>query len=604
MNLKFQNWALKTKLLALCAILSGVTAAVGGVGFFSLKDVGTEYGFITAKVMPKLERVNQLEIDFNSVRMGLRVLALTGLSPAEIQAEIHETEATIKHYEKTAEEYRALGFIPGQKERYETVDKAWQEFRTFGVREIGLITSNRPADREETLKLFLKDGPERAKNYAKASTALSDFHHEVGKIQVQKAESAAARANLLSLFLMLGGLTGGMILGYLTAKRITAELAQVADTLARGSTEISHAVTQLSAASEKFSASTTQQAASIQETAASIEEINAMVKKNTDSAVDSARVAGESRAHAERGKAAVEMMQIAMDDIQRSNGTIQTEIQKDNERIGEIIKMIQEIGSKTRVINDIVFQTKLLSFNASVEAARAGEHGKGFAVVAEEVGNLAQMSGNAAKEISTLLDESVAKVETIVRGTKEKVERLMLQARSTVERGGQTTKDCELILEKILENATLLSEMVTSISTASHEQSNGVNEISKAIHELDRATQMNAAANQQTSSSTASLSNQIQSLKSASDQIGGVVAGKGNTRLAIAGQHPRKTEPLRKAATPFAPKSVPAPALAKNVLALRPKKALHSSPAAAVPAKKVVGGESVPSAHDPRFEDV
>ena len=72
--------------------------------------------------------------------------------------------------------------------------------------------------------------------------------------------------------------------------------------------------------------------------------------------------------------------------------------------------LISEIGNKTKVINDIVFQTKLLSFNASVEAARAGEHGKGFSVVAEEVGNLAHMSGNSAKEITQLLESSINRV--------------------------------------------------------------------------------------------------------------------------------------------------------------------------------------------------
>jgi methyl-accepting chemotaxis protein len=87
---------------------------------------------------------------------------------------------------------------------------------------------------------------------------------------------------------------------------------------------------------------------------------------------------------------------------------------KSNDEISSIVKVIAEIGDKTKVINDIVFQTKLLSFNASVEAARAGEQGKGFAVVAEEVGNLATMSGKAAEEISSMLGDSMGKVELIV----------------------------------------------------------------------------------------------------------------------------------------------------------------------------------------------
>lgn len=76
-----------------------------------------------------------------------------------------------------------------------------------------------------------------------------------------------------------------------------------------------------------------------------------------------------------------------------------------NKKITEITKVISEVAAKTQVINEIVFKTKLLSFNASVEAARAGDQGRGFSVVAEEVGNLAKMSGDAAKEISNITEE-------------------------------------------------------------------------------------------------------------------------------------------------------------------------------------------------------
>ena len=88
-------------------------------------------------------------------------------------------------------------------------------------------------------------------------------------------------------------------------------------------------------------------------------------------------------------------------------------LNKNENNVSQIVDLIREIEDKTKVINDIVFQTKLLSFNASVEAARAGEYGKGFSVVAEEVGNLAEMSGHASKEIEGLLSHSISQVENL-----------------------------------------------------------------------------------------------------------------------------------------------------------------------------------------------
>src|SRR6202007_2185187 len=117
------------------------------------------------------------------------------------------------------------------------------------------------------------------------------------------------------------------------------------------------------------------------------------------------------------------------------NDHVMDQIKQSNEKVADIVKVISEIGNKTKVINDIVFQTKLLSFNASVEAARAGEHGRGFAGVCRGVGNLAEMSGKSAKEISSLLEESVSRVETMVAETRQTVAGLMNRSRSIVETG-------------------------------------------------------------------------------------------------------------------------------------------------------------------------
>jgi len=114
--------------------------------------------------------------------------------------------------------------------------------------------------------------------------------------------------------------------------------------------------------------------------------------------------------------------------------------------------IISEIENKTKIINEIVFQTKLLSFNASVEAARAGEQGKGFAVVAEEVGNLAELSGKAATEITSMLDSGLAKVNDIAVGTKRRVGEISTEGSQKITSSKRIIEDSKQVLDSILEN--------------------------------------------------------------------------------------------------------------------------------------------------------
>jgi methyl-accepting chemotaxis protein len=353
-------------------------------------------------------------------------------------------------------------------------------------------------------------------------------------------------------------------------------------TLGVNSQDVSEASNKIASQSTELSESATEQAAALQETVAAVDEISAMVEKNAEAANKSKEVSSQSRETAMRGRQIVENMLHAIGEINQQNDEISEQMDQSNKQLNEITKLINDIGSKTKVINEIVFQTKLLSFNASVEAARAGEYGKGFAVVAEEVGNLAQMSGNAAKEITDMLEQSVRQVETIVGETKTKVERLMSESRKKVEQGTLTAKECNEALEEILNNVSSVDTLVSEIAVASQEQSTGIREISKAVGQMEEVTQQNSSVAQSSSTSAEQLRAQSAQLNSIVEDLVEIVHGdKSKFKFKQHSDEKRDTQ--------------------KNNVVKFHKKEKQNFESAPEPMKKASGSDYVPSANDPGF---
>jgi len=343
---------------------------------------------------------------------------------------------------------------------------------------------------------------------------------------IRKAETQGFSSTFfLGVFITLGGIVA-MIFAYLVVRGPIKTMTDVVDVLSDASAQVSTVSTQIAGSSQDLSESTTQQSASLQETAASLEELTAMVSKNTENAKKAAESSVLSQEKAELGKQSVEKMLQAIDEINQSNEAIMGQIDMSNQKMEEIVKVIQDIGNKTKVINDIVFQTKLLSFNASVEAARAGEHGKGFAVVAEEVGNLAQMSGNAAKEITDMLGSSISKVEGLLDETKTGVQALIEQGKEKVEVGVTVANQCNEVLNEIVTNVSEVSAMASEISGASQEQAQGISEINKAVAQLEVVTQRNSTTSQQAASSAEVLYKQASTLTLAVGDLITTVQGR------------------------------------------------------------------------------
>ena len=203
---------------------------------------------------------------------------------------------------------------------------------------------------------------------------------------------------------------------------------------------------------------------SIEEITAAITEITAQTEENAVSASKAHGMTLEAKKNLEESKIQMEDMMNAMEDISRSSLNI-----------GKIIKLIDEIA----------FQTKMLSLNAAVEAARAGQNGKGFAVVAEEVRLLAQRSADAVKETSALIKESASKVEI----------------------GRKLASNTSKTLYKIAEEVADITDLVGTITNSSKEQASGITQINEAIEEVSKVTQANTATSEESAAASRELSN-------------------------------------------------------------------------------------------------
>ena len=252
-------------------------------------------------------------------------------------------------------------------------------------------------------------------------------------------------------------------------QHMQGSLADVVANVRQGAEGVATASAQISQGNHDLSGRTESQASALEQTAASMEQLNSTVLQNAENARNATELARSASSVANQGGAAVARVIDTMKGINDSS-----------RKIADIIA----------VIDGIAFQTNILALNAAVEAARAGEQGRGFAVVASEVRSLAGRSAEAAKEIRTLIDTSVSRVEV---------------GAAQVDEAGHTMAE---VVKSIQQVANLMGE----ISAASSEQSAGVGQVGEAIVQMDQVTQQNAALVEEMAAAASSLQTQAQEL--------------------------------------------------------------------------------------------
>jgi hypothetical protein len=378
-----------------------------------------------------------------------------------------------------------------------------------------LLSNNNWKQINETIEAVLKKAQtgdfsrDSKEFYSTITSAIDDFAPIVSKeIDVLQTKVEAIRGKSLSSLWTMGIVSASIFFGLITLvwfailsiyRPIKNAIAQISD----ASNQVTAASGEISRVSHELSTSSQEQASSIEQTSASLFEINQMITNNISSAQSANKQSQDVSDLAQETAQWMEDLKTAMKQILDSN-----------DRITALAKIIEQVGEKTEVIDDIVFKTQLLSFNASVEAERAGEQGRGFAVVAQEVGNLAQMSGIAATEIASIVKTSIREAETVSNDNKDRVEKGESLVRETATRmNGVITKMTDIL------NST------KNILEASKEQSAGVGQITKTVELLNQSTQQSATTAEQCSSSGSEMASQAEILLNLVNQMNSVING-------------------------------------------------------------------------------
>ena len=360
--------------------------------------------------------------------------------------------------------------------------------------------------------------------------------------QITKKEALASVANLnkWSFFVLLFGIGMVSIASWFAVSSIAQGLLVAGQGVSHNTEKVNGTSQSFSEIAKVVAMGTQQQSSALEETSAAMEEMNAMVQKTRQLSVQSSQKATACSTDTTEGE---KKMLALVDSVVAVGGATSAAFESvrvnSSQSLTTVLNSFKEVESKTKIINEIAFQAKLLSFNASIEAARAGEHGKGFAVVAAEVGQLAGLVTRSASDINTLIATTTSNVARLLDEAKS------LVARSIESTGAQITasqQEAHQGLEFFKALALKIREInseVLEVSSAADEQSRGIGEINKAIMQISESNGNNVNMIAKLEKETKVLSDAVAGLSESSETMNGILFGDGAlaTTVAQAGLH-------------------------------------------------------------------
>ncbi len=506
--MKFSNLKISSKLGLGFALIVALTVLTGLLALVQLGNVAHDTEEIATNHLPSLQLSANLRDGLNNVRRAeARHLLSTELAEKASQEErMGKAIKSLIDLDKQAEVFLTTDT---EKRVYAQYRKSRDEWLAIN-RKLIPISQKGAAAGDEADKLYSGESSKAFTAALAEIVSLSDFNAKETSDAWDDAQKVYANARMMVIAAVVVSVVLAAILAILIARVIaqpiaqavasakemaegnmsvrlqtsgtdeTAELLQaleamrtslasVVSNVRQGSELVATASAEIAQGNNDLSARTEQQASALEQTAASMEQLGTTVKQNADSARTANQLASSASTVAVQG----------------------------GEVVGQVVETMKGINESSRKISDIIsvidgiaFQTNILALNAAVEAARAGEQGRGFAVVASEVRSLAGRSAEAAKEIKSLINASVERVE---------------QGTVLVDQAGTT-------MTEVVNSIRRVTDIMGEISAASNEQALGVVQVGEAVGQMDQATQQNAALVEEMAAAASSLKTQAQDL--------------------------------------------------------------------------------------------
>ena len=481
--------------LGFLAIIT-LAVALGLLGLWIVSGLNVSVTNLATNTVPSVVTLNRIDDSVaKCIRAARRYSLLTdaaGKSAAEVEFNRAKSEGS-----DAESDYEPLVSDDKDRKLFEVAIVARRDFMEAAERMMALARSGDDAKATECLVREVDP---------KVEACAAAFRHDIAhNVQLAQDDLQRARrglwlsyATMIPATLAAAGI-GGLI-GWLTVNatrralesideairagidRTNSALASIADALQEGADQTSASAGQLTSASRSLADGCTEQGQTVAETSASLEQISAMVRSTAENSVKAKECAGQARAAAETGRATMEQMTAAMVAIEATGS--------------DVAKIIKDI-------DEIAFQTTILSLNAAVEAARAGEAGAGFAVVADEVRSLAQRSAAAARATAAKIEASIA----------------------SSQRGARTCVEVRDALREISERVASADVLVAEIAMGAKEQAAGIKQIGIAMTQVDKVTHHSASSAEETSSAAEQLEHQARLLKDTVHRLRELMAG-------------------------------------------------------------------------------